>query len=114
MSLSALLIQAFRDPAFSAHGNLVTYCCSPVLFLLVGAFLLVRGSGAGRVMLGFVFVLLTTALIVLGAYSLISLGAPLEAIRYPLVMFAVLIGPTYLLLFSRRLGQEMKASHAAR
>ena len=114
ISLAGLLVKAYHDPVFAEHKHLVTCCFSPVLMLSIGVFLLWRGSRVGRVLLGLVFLVLLIALTLLGVYSVTELDASLQSLQLPFLLIGLLIPPTYLLLFSRRLSTELTVARQAR
>ena len=111
---AGLVLDIFLDPAYSGLRQSVALTLAPIIFLLVGSFLLLRGWRIARVALAFVFTVLSISLLATCGYYWIKHELPFAALRLPAaggLVFAIL---TYLLVFSRRLGMEQASLRSER
>lgn len=103
----ALAVGARRDGIAEEFPLPLASFASQVVLLLAGSLFLLRGSRIARALLAMLFVLSILSFVGIVAFLVLAADVPWGAVQTQALWSCFLIFPSWLLLFSRRLGEEL-------
>ncbi len=114
LAIAGLMIHAFYIDGFAGEASalMIAWLCSPCMFLVLGAYTLLKGYRVARYGLGAIFLIMALVFMLDAAFQWSWDYPDISALQFSLVASFVLLPPCFALFFSRRLTRELQLIRA--